>query len=319
VAEGDPGSWSHAPFGAEIAGGKLFGRGAADNKAGAACGLYALGLLRQHGLLDLGSKRAIFAGVVDEESGASSALGVRFLLEQRALHANAAIYTYASRVICVGHRGLLRLRLQALGQAVHSGSEEWDHGSAGVNAATGLAEALVELERMKIESPHPPAFAGLSTKITPGMTMRGGDWQGMVPGKAEASVEVRLLPGASAEGILEQIDEILRRVQTRRPGLKLEREVGVSLPAAAIPMDHPLVKLAQRVTRDVTGRAWQAAGAGPANEGYMLIEAGIPTLCGFGPDGGNPHAPDEWVDVSSLAPTIAMFAAMACEYTEGVP
>ncbi|MCD6356205.1 MAG: M20/M25/M40 family metallo-hydrolase [Anaerolineaceae bacterium] len=48
----------------------------------------------------------------------------------------------------------------------------------------------------------------------------------------------------------------------------------------------------------------------------MLIGAGIPTLCGFGPIGGNPHAPNEWVDVSSLARTAAMFAGIIHAYLQ---
>ena len=56
------------------------------------------------------------------------------------------------------------------------------------------------------------------------------------------------------------------------------------------------------------------AGAGPANEGYMLIDAGIPTLCGFGPTGGNPHAPNEWVEIDSLPMTVAMFAGITHDY-----
>jgi len=46
----------------------------------------------------------------------------------------------------------------------------------------------------------------------------------------------------------------------------------------------------------------------------MLIGAGIPTLCGFGPTGGKPHAPDEWVDVNSLPATVAMFAGIIHDY-----
>jgi acetylornithine deacetylase/succinyl-diaminopimelate desuccinylase-like protein len=42
----------------------------------------------------------------------------------------------------------------------------------------------------------------------------------------------------------------------------------------------------------------------------MLIGAGIPTLCGFGPAGGNAHAPDEWVEVDSLAQTVAIYAGL---------
>jgi acetylornithine deacetylase/succinyl-diaminopimelate desuccinylase-like protein len=46
----------------------------------------------------------------------------------------------------------------------------------------------------------------------------------------------------------------------------------------------------------------------------MLIEAGIPTLCGFGPRGGNAHAPDEWVETASLPQTIAMYAGIVRDY-----
>jgi acetylornithine deacetylase/succinyl-diaminopimelate desuccinylase-like protein len=48
----------------------------------------------------------------------------------------------------------------------------------------------------------------------------------------------------------------------------------------------------------------------------MLIGAGIPTLCGFGPIGGNAHAPNEWVRVDSLPKTAAMFAGIITSYLE---
>jgi acetylornithine deacetylase/succinyl-diaminopimelate desuccinylase-like protein len=67
----------------------------------------------------------------------------------------------------------------------------------------------------------------------------------------------------------------------------------------------------------ITGEEWAVAGAGPANEGYMFIEAGIPTLCGFGPQGGNAHAPDEYVEVGSLPQTIAMYAGIICDCLNG--
>ena len=91
-------------------------------------------------------------------------------------------------------------------------------------------------------------------------------------------------------------------------------QVTVDIPGALIAQDHPLALMAQDYTEAVTGRSWATAGAGPANEGYMLIEAGIPTLCGFGPTGGNPHAPDEWVEIYSLAATVAMFAGIIHDY-----
>lgn len=46
----------------------------------------------------------------------------------------------------------------------------------------------------------------------------------------------------------------------------------------------------------------------------MLIGAGIPTLPYFDPEGGNVHAPDEWVSVPSLAETVAAYAGVIEEY-----
>ncbi len=67
-------------------------------------------------------------------------------------------------------------------------------------------------------------------------------------------------------------------------------------------------------TRAITGQPWPIAGAGPANEGYILIDAGTPTLCGFGPTGGNAHALDEWVDLVSLSQAIAIYTATIEDY-----
>ena len=69
VAEGDPAAWSSPPFAAEIKDGRMLGRGAADNKAGIACGLYTLALLRDLKLIDPAHQQVIVAGVVDEELG----------------------------------------------------------------------------------------------------------------------------------------------------------------------------------------------------------------------------------------------------------
>jgi acetylornithine deacetylase/succinyl-diaminopimelate desuccinylase-like protein len=79
---------------------------------------------------------------------------------------------------------------------------------------------------------------------------------------------------------------------------------------ASIPPDHPLVTTTQDDMKQPTGKSWLANGTVPANEGFMRIGSGIATLSGFGPTGGNPHAPDEWVSIHSLPVTSAMFASI---------
>lgn len=48
VPEGE--GWTHAPYGAEIADGKIFGRGAMDDKGPAICAIYALAAIKEAGI-----------------------------------------------------------------------------------------------------------------------------------------------------------------------------------------------------------------------------------------------------------------------------
>lgn len=314
VAAGSSSAWSHPPFSAALVetpdGQRLVGRGAADNKAGLACGLYTLVLMRDEGLLDPADVRLIVAGVVDEESGASSALGVRYLLDEGELPVQSAVYTYTSDIVCVGHRGLLRLRLAAHGRAVHSGSDAWSRGEEGVNAVTGLSAALLALEQVQLPAPAHPAFDHLSFTITPGTLMKGGAFESMVPAHAEAMVDVRLLPGQAPDDVLQRLREVIAATTAARPGLSIDVQVKNRLPAVALPIDHALAQDAARWARAISGDPWPIRGAGPANEGYMLIDAGIATLCGFGPRGGGAHAADEWVATASLSQTVAIYAGL---------
>ena len=314
VAEGDPASWSSPPFAAEIKDGRVIGRGAADNKAGIACGIYTLALLRDLGLIDPDRQQAMLAGVVDEEAGACSPLGVRYLLDSGALQARGAIYTYTSDIVCIGHRGLIRLEITAHGQSLHAGAAEWHNQVCGANAVTALADLLVKLESSRLPVTLPPGFEHLGFTITPGTIFKGGSFPSIVPDSANAVVDIRVLPGQSSADVLELVQTQIRVVEHERARISFEMNVTVDIPGAVIPQDHPLALLAQDYTEAMTGRRWETAGAGPANEGYMLIEAGIPTLCGFGPTGGNPHAPDEWVQADSLSTTIAIYAGIIHGY-----
>jgi len=318
VALGDPKEWTYSPLSGRLVDGKIFGRGAADNKAGIACGLYTLALLRDKGWLRPGQGQVFMAGVVDEESGASSTLGVRHLLNNNLLPAQGAIYAYASDFVCIGHRGLLRFWLIARGKSIHSGSTAWSRGEQGVNAVTGLADALVHLETMLGRTDAHPDFPAMHSTITPGTLIQGGDFESIVPSTARAMVDVRLLPGLTPEQVLRQARAVLAEVMARRPGLQLTLEEKTRVPSVLIPRHHALAQIAADYTEAITGWRWPVEGAGPANEGYMLIESGIPTLCGFGPIGGNPHTADEWVSVESLIATLAMFSGIVVDYLDSL-
>jgi len=135
-----------------------------------------------------------------------------------------------------------------------------------------------------------------------------------VPNKASAMVDIRLLPGQEKDEAMKKVNHIIDNVKKRRAGLETEIVMKVDIPGAAMPVDHPLALIAQDYTEAIHRRRWEIRGAGPGNEGYMLIGTGIPTLCGFGPIGGNPHAPNEWVDIQSLSRTTAIYAGTISEF-----
>jgi acetylornithine deacetylase/succinyl-diaminopimelate desuccinylase-like protein len=265
-------------------------------------------------LIDNQNIKVTLAAVSDEESGATSNIGVRHLLDNNLIQAKGAIYTYASDVVCIGHRGLLRLEIVTTGKSVHTGGQAWNDGIEGTNAVTGLAAILLKLEATAIDAPPHAAFGSLRNVITPGTIFKGGEFESVVPGNAAAIVDIRLLPGQNPNTVLEQIKSLLDHEMKLRPGLKTELKVKNSLPAVILDTNHPLVSIAVDVAQRATGRKWNAVGAGPANEGYMLINAGIPTLCGFGPRGDNAHAANEWIEINSLTNTVAMYAAIAENY-----
>ena len=65
VTEGDPAQWTHAPFGAELVDGRIYGRGSADMKSGLAAAMIAAAALKRSGTT-LGG-RLVVGALVDEE------------------------------------------------------------------------------------------------------------------------------------------------------------------------------------------------------------------------------------------------------------
>ena len=122
VPTGDRKAWDYDPFGGEIIDEKLYGRGTLDCKGGIAINIYALKALYDAGYQN---KAKIVIGV-DEESGADSPFGLKFMLEQ-GLNARACVYTYGGKLqnaLTIGHRGGLRVWVHCKGEAAPSRSKK---------------------------------------------------------------------------------------------------------------------------------------------------------------------------------------------------
>ena len=63
VTEGDPGEWTHPPFAAELADGRIYGRGAADMKGGVAAMMIAAAAIKRSGAALADGATGVFARV----------------------------------------------------------------------------------------------------------------------------------------------------------------------------------------------------------------------------------------------------------------
>ncbi len=315
VPPGDETQWTYRPFSGTVTNGRVYGRGAIDTKGGMTSALYALAALKA---VDGGlpNRRAQLICVPDEESGATGDLGIKYLRANGLLSGLGAVYAYSGDDITLGHRGLVRYRLICRGAAIHTGAMEWQEGKAGANAVTGMARLLVELEQ--VEWPHSdvPYFEPFRTIMTPGTVIQGGVSINIVPDVCEALVDVRLTPEVNRDQIEAQLMASIDQVNRERLGLNFEYQL-LNYAPAAITDENALVVLAlEDSVRQVKGITPKRVVAGPANEGYLLIERGIPTICGFGPSGANAHAIDEYVEIQGLVDAACIFALTACRLSQ---
>jgi acetylornithine deacetylase/succinyl-diaminopimelate desuccinylase-like protein len=313
VPTGNTEQWSHHPFSGQITEGKLYGRGAIDNKGGIAAALYTLAALKAtKGALAHG--RAQLICVSDEESGATGELGVKYLIREKLLAARGGIYVYPGLdELPLGHRGLTRFKITAHGLAAHTGySGKTGHQQrAGHNAVTAMAELLLHLEHLDTPRSHLEYFDQYRAVITPGTLITGGTAVNMVPDRCESLIDVRTIPEFDRAEAADVLKKAIRMVEANRPGIHFESELLNYVPAALADSSAPLFAIIERAAEQVVNFWPERTICGPANEGYLFIQQGIPMVCGFGPTGANAHAVDEYVDLDSLRHAALIYALTA--------
>lgn len=163
-----------------------------------------------------------------------------------------------------------------------------------------------------------------------GTIFNGGGFVSVVPSSASAMVDIRLMPSTSVDDVLKKIEEITKNIisernefyrkatldQTASARLSASITVVNQLPAATIDPNHALVLSCVNAVKKILNITPTTNGCGPANEGYMLIGSGIPTICGFGPIGGNVHGVDEWISIPSMTQTVDIYTDIVSNYCQ---
>jgi acetylornithine deacetylase/succinyl-diaminopimelate desuccinylase family protein len=282
--------WSRDPLGAEIANGRLYGRGACDMKGGLAAMLGAVVDVRARGEEPAGD--VILAMVVGEEEDSA---GTRALVA-RGVEADWAVLSEPTGMQLVrANRGLMNYRLVVRGASAHASSP-----ALGRNAVVAAARVVLELEALAAElaaRPH-PLFG--PPNLTVG-TIHGGTRPYVVPDRCEVEVDRRVNPGETREDVVRELQTAIKNARHIHPWLEVDVVAGADYLAFEIPEEHELVRLVATamVQAGLPRRisAWRAA----SDAGFLVHTAGIPCVL-FGPGDIEQaaHRPDEWIDLEDL-------------------
>jgi succinyl-diaminopimelate desuccinylase len=313
VTEGNPAEWTHPPFGADLVGGRIYGRGAADMKGGLAAAMVAATAIKRSGAVLNG--RLVVGALVDEEG---DMIGVKHLCTTaigRELDA-AIICEPEQNELCLEQRGVVWARVAIRGRMAHGAMPE-----AGVNPITALGALLQEvpllekrLRRLCRRSPHlrPPT-------VTPTIArspVQGVEQSNVIPSSARALLDVRLTPGPDEAAVAREIDAACRRAMARCPGSTIEWEPvnGFRL-ATRVERSEPLVRAMTAGVRRATGRRPVFGGVPGSTDGTILrMQLGIPIVtCGPG-HRLIPHQADEYVEVAELVDAAKIYVASALSF-----
>ncbi|MBI5125674.1 MAG: ArgE/DapE family deacylase [Planctomycetes bacterium] len=302
VPAGD--GWETDPFEPLVKDGRVYGRGATDNKGQMAACMVLARFLKEHEPQLQGE--FILIGAADEERG--SRLGLEYLLEECGLTADYAVIpdvSYGMKKIDVAEKGALFLEVTSCGRQAHGSRPE-----EGINAIWNMMDFLQELKTLPFKCTHHPLFTPPTLNLG---TIQGGAARNIVPGKCQAGIDIRHLPGESKEEILERVRGIIKRVEKKNPQAHFELKIDSYLEPSSVDANNPLVGILKRHTEAVMGLSPELTGLSGATVTKQLLQKGI-TAVGFGPGSEKEaHVANESIDVQQLADFVEIMALVCME------
>jgi succinyl-diaminopimelate desuccinylase len=301
------GGWARDPFGPQVNGGRLYGRGSADMKGGIAASICALSTLEAAGHAP--GCDIVFQFVADEERGGG--FGTRALMESGRLQGDACVVPEpTSLAVSVAERGLLQGEIVIKGRPAH-GSRPRE----GVSAVEHAAQIVLALHAADFGDPDHPLLGTPTSNI--GM-VRGGTAVNVVAEEARVGFDRRLLPGMSLD---EAIGGVRRRLKAAGlEGIDYEIELFDFGEGSEMSPEHPFAELVRQSVAAVTGVQPATIGMTFTTDArFVRNQAGIPAVvCGPGHI-GQAHGVDEWVSISQLVDATAAYAELYRSFGPGSP
>jgi succinyl-diaminopimelate desuccinylase len=302
VPSGAPSDWKFPPFEPFEKEGNLYGRGVLDDKGPLASAFAALRILKAHEDAIKGS--FTFGAVGDEEVGVG--VGLPFLIEEGLIRCTDAVIPDIAgnmKEINVAEKGRVLLKVRARGRQAHAMEP-----ARGVNAIHAMARFLVALETASLRHERHPILGGPT--INTGL-IRGGAAPNAVPADCEATLDIRYVPGQTAEGIRAEVQAIADAAVAGTSGIP-GASIAVEIQQKALPCEvSPEAPIVRRILRHAPDAKVVGSGGGTFAKDLVLM--GVDAV-GWAPgDEATYHQPNEEIEVDQLVTFAGRLASLALE------
>ncbi len=313
VSEGNRAAWTHDPFGADVADGRIYGRGSCDMKAGLAVALVTAKAL---GKLPAAWTGKVRLGFPCDEEGMM--IGIKhFIASGHAEDVTACLVPEPEENnLCITMKGAIRAVVRVHGRMAHGAMP-----LTGVNPNTRLARIILAFEQLEAEEKKrcgaDPLIGLPSITFTVLQSPPAGSpaQLNVMPGEAVGYVDIRTTLMQSHDALRERLRALLTELAAKDRDFKAEIEFIEDRPVVGISRDEPSASVSAEAFREVTGREPVWNGVPGATDGTFLSAwKKIPCLVnGPGPR-HLPHQVDEYVGVEELVESARIYVLSASRF-----
>ena len=286
------------PF--RIEGGRAYGPGVADDKAGIVMVLSVLKILDDLKFKDYA--RLTLMLNTNEETGSR---GSRALIEKLAKEHDVTLNLEGGRLgdgITIWRKGSGTINVEVKGRASHAGGAP----ELGRNAAMELAHQMLQLVKLA------NADKGTTINFT---IIKSGDRKNVIPDYAVADADIRALVSEEFDRVERELPEMAKNklIPDTQVTTTLTRTFPI-MPQNA--QTDALAAMAQRVYGEI-GRTLTLGGSGGAADSSLSAGVFKPTLDGLSLIGGNAHTDREFAVVDSMVPRFYLLTRMIMDLGKG--
>ena len=274
-------------------GGKVFGPGTLDMKAGIVIALAAIEEAQMSGL----NRSVTLLCTSDEEIGSHTS---RELIET--LATESALVLVMEPALLDGalktwRKGVGEFRVRTKGRAAHAGG---DH-QAGRNAIEEMAHQIIAIQKLTDYSKQTTLNVGV---------IQGGTVSNVVPEEAIIQVDVRVMQPSEWE----RLESEMNKLKPVLDGTSIEITGQLNRPP--MPFDEKMKATFEKAKSIAAGIGMNLipGGTGGASDGNFVAPLGIPVLDGMGAVGEAAHSAREYIFADSLEQKAKLSAALIREW-----